>query len=219
MGEYTIKNIWISGKATVLRFIEEPFEFRAGQFAMISIPGNETKRAYSIASSPQEEFEFCIKMVGGKLTSLLNKLKKGDQIIIEGPCGRYSYNNEDNYLFVAGGTGIVPIISILRYIHKRKIKGNFVLIYSNKSIENTIYMKELKKLEKENESIRIVFTFTKETNENRGYEKGRVNKEMLKRYLKGIENAFLCGPTIMVQNLKEQLKELNIKNVVFEGWG
>ncbi|MCK4319674.1 FAD-dependent oxidoreductase [Candidatus Micrarchaeota archaeon] len=219
MREYTIKNIGENGEATVLRFIEEPFEFRAGQFAMLSVPGNETKRAYSIASSPRGEFEFCIKMVGGKLTSLLNKLKKGDRIIVEGPYGEYSYKNEDNYFFVAGGTGIAPIISILRHIHKKKIKGNFVLIYSNKNIESTIYMKELEKLEKENKSIKIVFTFTKEAYENKRYEKGRVNKEMLKRHLGGIKNVFLCGPMVMVQNLKGLLEELGVKRVSFEGWG
>lgn len=222
---YIIKEIKKIGDIKIFRIEPEDgknIEFKAGQFAKIIKPGTTEFRPYSIASSPGRNFlEFAIRMIGGKFTSYLDALKEGAGVEVEGPLGHFYYREEKKCIFVAAGTGIAPIISMLRYAKEKNIKGEFYLFYSNKTKDEIVYFEELKKMGDE-EKVKVIFTCTRE--EASGFESGRINEGMLRKYLpKELSEfkVFMCGRMDMVLSLKEVFEKLGVKkeNVKFEGWG
>ncbi|MGC8899379.1 MAG: ferredoxin--NADP reductase [Candidatus Micrarchaeia archaeon] len=222
---YIIKRIEKIGDTKIFRMEPEDgknIQFRPGQFVKIIKPETNEFRPYSISSIPEWNFlEFVIRMVGGKFTSYLDGLKEGDRVEVEGPLGHVQYKGEKKCIFVAAGTGIAPIISMLRCIRKKEIEGDFYLFYSNKTKNETVYFDELKKMNNEGK-VRVVFTCTRE--EVPGFESGRVGEEMLKKYLpEELDDfkVFMCGKMEMMLSLKEIFEKLGVKkeNVKFEGWG
>ncbi len=222
---YMIREIEKIADTKILRM--EPkdgknIQFRPGQFVKIIKPGTGEFRPYSIASPPEWNFlEFAIRMTGGKFTSYLDTLMEGDKIEIEGPLGHIQYGGEKRCIFVAAGTGIAPIMSMLRTIERENISGEFYLFYSNKTKNETVYFEELRRMH-EAGKVRVVFTFTRE--EAPGFEHGRIGEEMLKKYLPaelGEFKVFMCGKMEMVLSLKEIFEKLGVKkeNIKFEGWG
>lgn len=213
-------------------FRMEPVEgkmlsFAPGHFVFLHILDQEgktiVKRPYSIASLPDEPYlELCIKMIGGELTGRLEKMGEGSVVGIEGPFGHFLYEGQSNAAFVAGGTGIAPFISILRDIAKRKPKGRFMLFYSARTRKNIAYGEELARLERENPSIKVVITLTREEPEGWKGECGRIGEEMVCRYADPAEfDWWLCGPMPMIRAMKECLvkKGVEPKRIKIEGWG
>ncbi|MBU0591492.1 FAD-dependent oxidoreductase [Candidatus Micrarchaeota archaeon] len=204
------------------------FDFVPGQFVFMHIldekGGSIVKRAYSIASAPHEKhLELCIKLIGGELTSKLENLGEGDKVGIEGPFGHFKYGDESEAAFVAGGTGVVPFIGILRHINKNKIMGKFVLFYSTKTMDQILYKKELEKLEAENLNITVVITLTRETPREWDGECGRINGDILYKYTEDTNqfNWWICGPMEMIKNIKNHLIVLGVDTdkIKMEGWG
>ncbi|MBD3210844.1 hypothetical protein GF318_05675 [Candidatus Micrarchaeota archaeon] len=214
----------------VYRF--EPLEgevpdYRPGHFAFLHLldeQGNTVvKRPYSIASSPDMPYlEFCIKLVGGELTGRLEKLEQGGVVGIGRPGGHMTYGEEERSGFIAGGTGISPIISMLRHIAAQGKKGDFIFFYSARRKENILYHEELKRLQQKNPSIRVLVTLTREERQWGGLT-GRLCKVIIEKYA---ENAgqyrwYLCGPTGMIKAMKNCLVELGTgpSSIRMEGWG
>jgi ferredoxin-NADP reductase len=206
-----------------LKPIEEEIDYMAGQFAFIHLldenNGSIVKIPYSIASAPGDELEFCIKIVGGALTKRLDQMKVGDIVGIEQAGGHFAYNDEKKVGMIAGGTGIAPIMSILRDAAKRNIEGEFVLFYSTRSKDSIIYREELEKLNKD-ERFRIIITLTRDEWEG---ETGRVSKEMIERHVPDATalNWWICGPLSMAKERKDELISLGVepKQIKIEGWG
>lgn len=208
-----------------LKPISEKITFASGQFLFLHFIDNAgnsiIKRPYSIASTPDKsEIELCIKMINGQFTSKLEKANIGDFLGISVGGGHFTYNNEKKAAFIAGGSGIAPIISMLRTIEKNKIQGEFVFFYSSKTENSILYRKELERLSKSNPSIKIIHTLTQEQWFG---EKGRINSEMINRYVKdpSLFSWWVCGPMIMIKSIREDLTKLNveIKKIKLEGWG
>lgn len=216
-------------KKDELYFILSPLDgknikFKPGQFVKItSLKKQEDpkSRFYSIASSPNSNnLEFIVQVVG-RFTNHLASLNEGDGLEIEGPYGHFSFSGEKKGIFIAGGVGVAPLLSILRYIDEEKIEGNYTLFLSNRTPEFP-FKEELDRLSK-NPSINLVLTITRETPANWKGELGRINKEMILKYLPNLEEhtAFMCGPTKMILSMKSLLIELGMdgKNIKFESWG
>lgn len=183
------------------------------------------KRPYSVASSPTSTYlEFCIKMINGKMTNLLDKVKIGEVVGIEGPVGGFTYTYPNKAVFIAGGTGIAPIISMLRSISEKKETGEFIFFYSVKTEDHIIYKKELEDLTKKNQSIKVIVTLTQVAQEStwKG-ERGRFSKEMFAKYIRTPSDAnyWICGPLVMIKEIKENLVSLgaDMKKMKLEGWG
>lgn len=202
----------------------EPLSHSPGQFMLLTLPSG-TKRAYSIASSPKEPYlEFAIKLVeGGEFTSNLPKLKKGDKITVEGPLGPLAYDTCGEYVLIAGGVGITPMLSILRERDGKAGCAHATLFYSARTRKGLAYFRELREIDSRNPNLTSVFTLTRENPEGWEYETGHVDEAMLKKYLTDFEKKkyFVCGPMRMVDAFKEiLLKQLKVpeENCTFEGW-
>ncbi len=202
--------------------------FIPGQFIYLHIldeSGNSIeKKPYSIASSPNSKYlEFCIKMVNGKVTGKLDSMQIGSVVGIEGPQGHFAYKDQPKAIFMAGGTGIAPIMSMLRNINEKNIRGEFVFFYSVKSDQSIIYRKELESLQAQNPGIRIIVTITQEPSSEWRGEKGRISGALVAKHLQNVKDfdAWMCGPLEMIKGLRAALVEnqADIKRIKMEGWG
>ena len=190
----------------------ENFNHIPGQFVMISIDGinNEkgipAKRAYSIASSPSsnDHMEICIKKEGIFSTALYN-LAIGSKINIEGPFGKFNLGDskDKNIVFIAGGTGIAPLISMIRYLIHTTNYRHIDLIYSVKTKDGIIYNEELKTLSKE-KNFKLHLFLTREEG-----GQGRITKESLNKILNGNDyDVYMCGKNEMIAEMIKNLEEL-----------
>ncbi len=217
----------------VMSFYFEPsdgksmFKFKPGHFVNISFKNdvdNIGNRSFSIANSPTEEgLMLTIKKVG-VFTSKIFESELGEEFEVLGPLGLPYIKDENEsfeYVFIAGGSGIVPFRSIIVYSRDSSFKNNMFLFYSNKTEKDIIYKDELEKLNEELDNFTLIETLTREEKEN--YEKGRINKEMLEKYINNFDNKkfIICGPKGLVTGSISILKDLNvdIKNIKTESWG
>ena len=198
------------------------FVFKAGQFITITkvIDGEEITRAYTISSSPTQtsfiDITFRVYWKG-KLTPYLYNLKKGDKLQIDGPFGDfYLTDNEKNMTFIAGGTGIAPFISMLRYLNDNKMKPKISLLYSCRKKEDIIFGEELENLAKE---LNINYYLTLTRDETWNGHKGRINRAVLEKQDLS-SKFFLCGPEAMTNDIKKELLNLNVPNdkIITEEW-
>ena len=193
--------------------IEKPegYSFKPGQATEVSIntpPLKNEKRPFTFTSLNASPFlEFTIKIYSQRngITNELGKLKPGAELILRDVWGDISYRGEG--VFIAGGAGITPFISILRDIStKNGLLGN-TLIFANKSKSDIIYESELKNML----GSRFINILSDEATE--GYFHGFITPEFLKANLpSSLKNLYLCGPPPMMDALLIHLKSMGIGN-------
>ena len=197
----------------VKRFvIEKPkgYEFLPGQATLLSIPQPEWEkkfREFSFTSTTQDEvLEFTIKEYPDHngFTKKIHSLRSGDEILLHPPFGTIQYKGKG--VFLAGGAGITPFISILRQLHKNNQLNENILLFSNKEIKDVMLEKELRQMFGDN----LILTLTRE--HAGGYQHGRINREMIEKYVKDLNQKFyICGPDPFVLELKKTLESMGVK--------
>lgn len=225
---YVVKSIQTDADGVKV-FILEPkdgrnIRFLPGQFVKIYDEKGEKFRPYSIASSPEENnLEFLIKMIGGEFTTYLDAITVGTTLYVEGPLGHFKYSNERKCGFIAGGTGLAPILSIIEHIHGNHIAGDFVFFYSIRTKADILQKEKLASLGREIKNLKIVYTITRETPEGWKGELGRINPDMIRKHVPDASERswLMCGPLKMVTELKKELISLGVSEdkIRFEGWG
>ena len=205
-------------------------DFYPGQFFMVSFAEDaeiKTARAYSIASSPLNKsyLEIALDKVGPFTTKLFS-MKEGDLLKFKGPYGKFYFNEEmkNNLVLVAGGTGITPLIGIVRYCNDKKLNNKIRFLYSVRTPSDIIYKEDLEKIKNENNNFDYVVTITRqEVNDSWKGRKGRVDLNLLKENIEDIENSiyYLCGPKDFVHSIIEMLESLGVKKeqIKTDIWG
>jgi len=224
----------------VLRFpVPENFSYLPGQFVMLKMELQEKngfkilngkpktqQRAFSMSSSPTQKgfVETAVKEEeNGFVSKYLNRVAElGDPIIISGPYGHFHFSELDSeeIVLLGAGSGITPLISILRYISDKKLSTRATLLYSNRSESDTIYYKELKELAQKTPNIKIIFTKTRQP-EWPG-EKGRITLDIVKKFVSDLSRPiyFICGSPDFSKSCKEFLLGAGIpqEKVKTEQW-
>jgi len=230
MLKYRISSIWkTAGEVKIFRVIPlgNKLIYKPGQFVMMHLLNEKgeslDRRPYSIASEPDSDYlEFCIKMIGGRFTSKLDLLKEGSIVGIEVPMGMLSYEG-DKCVLICGGTGIAPIMSMVRDIAKKEKKGDFFVFYSAKKKDHLIYYDELLSLEKKNPSLKLVFTLTREEPPAWPGKCGRIDEALLREFIVNPKeyNWYICGPLEMSSSLRDCINSMggDPKKIHLEGWG
>ncbi|MFT6826814.1 MAG: ferredoxin-NADP reductase [Cyclobacteriaceae bacterium] len=193
------------------------YVFISGQATEISINKDgwrDKKNPFTFTSLPKEKhLEFIIKTYPshkGVTNELLN-LKTNDELILHEVFGAISYKGEG--VFIAGGAGVTPFISILRDLESKEKIGNNTLIFANKTKNDIILEAEFKKLLGDN------FYNILSGEKVEGYADGQITKEFIKANSNGINKLFyLCGPPPMMEAIEKQLADLNVdkKSIVKE---
>ena len=208
--------------------LKSKFHFSAGQYITLrkEINTEDVRRAYSICSTPESgEVRVAIKAVEKGLfsTYATSELKTGDTIEISAPEGRFLLNNEanKNYIGFAAGSGITPILSMVKTVLSSELSSNFTLIYGNKSVADTIFYKELNSL-KETYSKRFKLHYIFSREEVKNELKGRIDQNVTNYFVKNMYKetafnaAFLCGPEEMIQQVSSTLENAKIKKDIHE---
>jgi ferredoxin-NADP reductase len=196
---------------------------RAGQHydvRLTAADGYQTQRSYSIASSPEQrgEIELTVERLeeGEVSTYLHDVLIVGDQVELRGPIGGYfvwEASMGGPLLLVAGGSGIVPLMAMLRHRYAVGSKVPARLLYSSRTYEDVIYREELKKLHKDRTGLEVFHTLTRLQPQGwDGYGR-RIDMRMLEEVAKPFGNklkAYICGPTALVEGVANGLVTLGI---------
>ncbi|MBS1616508.1 MAG: phenylacetate-CoA oxygenase/reductase subunit PaaK [Bacteroidetes bacterium] len=202
--------------------LKEQFRFTPGQYLSLRtrLDEQEVRRSYSICAAPSEgELRVAIKAVkGGKFSTLANnKLCKGDRIEVMPPLGKFSPKHiGKRYLAFAAGSGITPVMSIMKEVLLREPDSEFTLVFGNRNRANIIFREEIEGLKNRYmERLRIYHVLSRELMDVPLFN-GRINAEKCKQFceqlinLNKIDEAFLCGPEEMIFSLRETLLELGM---------
>ena len=193
--------------------VERPsgYDFTPGQATVVAInkeKWKEEKRPFTFTSLPDAKFlEFTIKTYPSRkgVTNELLKLKPSDELILHDVWGAISYKGEG--VFIAGGAGVTPFLSIFRYLQvTNKIGGN-KLIFANKTKADIIHEDEFKKM-LGNSFINIL-----SDEKIDGYAHGFITKDFLSNNIKHFDKTFyVCGPPPMMEAVQGYLTELGVTN-------
>lgn len=204
--------------------LQDSFAFRAGQYLTFkqSINGEEIRRSYSLCSAPSENiWKVAVKQVpNGKFSTFANhELKIGDELETMEPNGRFVYKSSkesNQYVFFAAGSGITPILSIIKEVFENEKQAKVHLFYGNRTSDSIIFKEDLEALKNEYlDQFVVQYLLSQERRESELLT-GRLSGEKCKAFAKvffdplNIHQFFICGPEQMIFSLKDQLIELGV---------
>tara|TARA_Y100000310_G_scaffold246052_1_gene251170 strand:+ start:10062 stop:10766 length:705 start_codon:yes stop_codon:yes gene_type:complete len=228
--EYELKIIEIIDEAQevkTFRVENKNIPFYPGQFFMVRFDDPKFQRAYSIASSPEQEGYIDITMnLVGEFTKKLWETKVGDSLVFKGPYGKFYFSEDmkNNLVLISGGLGISPLMSIIRYCNDKKLQNKINMIYSVKTPKDIVYDEEIKKIKEENSNFNYTVTVTRPSEEhNWDGRTGRIDIDLLKENINDVENSlyYLCGPLEFVKSSIAMLETLGAKKeqIKTDIWG
>ncbi|MGB3760191.1 MAG: ferric reductase-like transmembrane domain-containing protein [Rivularia sp. (in: cyanobacteria)] len=192
--------------------------FQPGQFAWLTLeisPFRMREHPFSFASSAEDRdsVEFGIKALGD-FTKTIKDVKPGTKAYLDGPYGVFTtdrYENTAGFVFIAGGIGITPIMSILFTLAQRKDERPLLLIYGNKTWEDITYREEIEAL-KDKLDLTVIHVLREPPGDWSG-ESGYVDQEILERYIPkrpATRNYFICAVPKMMDQVEKALHELEV---------
>ena len=179
--------------------------------------GYQAQRSYSIASPPESELvTLTVEQVAGGEVSpyLVGDLHAGDQFELRGPIGGYfvwTVALRGPLYLIAGGSGIVPLMAMLRHRASREVRVPALLLYSSRSLEDVIYREELDAMARRDPDLRVVHTLTRRQPKGWAGHRRRIDEALLAETRFPPEQSpkvFVCGPTPFVENVSRLLVEL-----------
>lgn len=208
--------------------IKSQFQYKAGQYLTFSIVinGEEVRRSYSVCSSPvtQSNPTIAVKQVeDGRMSTYLNSnLKAGDVLDVMPPMGKFTIdpdsNASNNYFLFGGGSGITPLISIIKTVLLTEPNSKCFLFYANRDAESIIFKEELKQLEEANENFTVFYSLDNPPANWDGYtgflSEARVS-ELIRQEL-GLNYPtalyYTCGPSAMMRVVEDGLKATGVRD-------
>ena len=194
------------------------FAFAAGQALMLGLSGSPLRKPYSIASAPWEVAKSGIMQVlvqvedSGGLDPHLELASPGTPLDLEGPFGSFGLPGQIDgpLLFIAGGTGIAPLRSMLIEHLSRPTKQPAALIYSARSVDEFAFRTELGALETAGR-INTYFTVTRDERTEWQGRRGRISEALLAEALpSAASTCFICGPPQLVTDASRLLVKLGV---------
>lgn len=209
--------------------LKEIYQFKEGQNITLKkmINGEEVRRSYSLCVAPHEAvLKVAIKKVEAGLFSTYanDVLKEGDVLEVMPPTGRFvSKNKAGNYLGIAAGSGITPILSVIKHLLHTQAQSSFTLIYGNKSRSSIIFFEEIEGLKnKFMQRFSCINILSRERTDS-AINYGRIDTDKLQSLhtlldFKSFDDVYLCGPEEMIFSSSAFLEKEGIakSNIHFE---
>ena len=220
------ENKWVTPTTFILKFKTEPtFQFIPGQFISTIIPGagpkgRDLRRAYSIASTPEEkEIALCIKKVtGGPGSTYLSQLSSGSSFKGLAPYGDFIYKTAEDRIpcFIATGTGVAPFRTILKSVQYRKNPAKKAICLFGTTFENELlYHEDLASIPELD--LKVCLSREEQAHD---YFKGRVTqclRELAPQWEIDKIDFYLCGNGAMIKEVKEILNEYEVpKTAIYQ---
>lgn len=206
----------------------DEFKYQPGQYLILQaeVEGKPLRRAFSLSTSPylDDDLAVTIKCIEeGQVSNYLHQnLKAGDTLQVMPPQGKFTVNPDPNrqhhYILMGGGSGITPLISILRSVLYKEPESYVSLFYANRDEESTIFKKALEELEqKYGDRFQIIHSLDNPPAGWTGYS-GKPNEESLKEILQSFHDRtnlqtdyYLCGPPPMMELAKSVLGTFGVQ--------
>ncbi len=198
------------------------FTFIAGQFIMVNVEldheglRRKERRAYSISSSPDHKDYLDItvkKEDGGKVSTYLHNLNKGDIVEIDGPYGHFTLQDAQNVVYIGAGTGIAPLMSMARYACAHALPLAQVLLYTVRKSSDIIFKDEILAMPKKYKNIQTFITVTR-PEEGDGWKgaTGRIDEGIITSLVHDVHAStyYLCGSPALVKAMKDLLFQMKI---------
>lgn len=214
-------NVWTVTLSRVATRKTTPFNYAPGQFQFIRIRRESRwseEHPFTIASSPARNEEICLTIKAcGDFTSHIGFVQKGELATIHGPFGRFSHlfhPEERDLVFIAGGVGITPHISMLRYMRDTRDPRRVLLLYASRREADALFQQELKEMERDGfPNLSVVHILSEPTRDWHG-ESGRLDADRVVRRVGGIDGKvfYLCCPPPMTRALLCGLKRKGVSS-------
>ncbi len=200
--------------------LQELFQYKAGQNLSIRkiLNGEEVRRTYSLCSAPQDkEWRIAIKKVpGGAFSTYANEvLIAGEEWDVMPPSGSFTTpfdaQQKKNYLAIAAGSGITPVLSLIKTILATEPKSSFTLVYGNRNRHSILFFETLEALKnKYIDRFTLIHLLSREATDS-PLNNGRVTKEKLTELERlidytTVDECFLCGPEAMTLSARDFLE-------------
>ena len=217
----------IIADGTMALYFEKPagYEFLAGQFCFLNLPDKGfrdergLRRHLTIASSPLEKkLLFATRITGSAFKKTLQGLSRGETITIEKPLGNFTLPEDMSHplLFIAGGIGITPFRSMIRYASDTHSKHVITLFYSNRMPETAAFLDELKSVADRDDNINVLPTMTEIENSAQAWSglTGQINPAMIKNNYTQWEHAvyYVAGTPKMVDGIRDVVRDMHIED-------
>ena len=203
------KDIWS------LFFEGEKIAYNPGQFMFIQLLRGgrlSSPHPFTISSAPTQEQLSITPRELGDFTATIKDTKPGDLAYIDAPYGVFSFIGYDTgeLVFIAGGIGITPFISMLRYLRDKKLDKKVTLFWTNRSEDSFCFRDELNLMEEEMSGFEVVM-FISGGSKSPGSDK-RLNGSIIKEHLGSLDGKdfFICGPPSMTRAITDELKGLGV---------
>ena len=205
-----------------------PFSYEAGQAAWLAAVPDGEFTPYSLASFPEETarlgfVEFLVKVDGStRFGARVSSLRRGSRVVVRGPAGSFvlpEHPPESQILFVAGGTGIAPLRSMIHHALEVGVRSRLRLLYSARSPKEFAYLAELRRLARRG-ALDLRLTLTGEV-ARWAHGRGRIDAALLSPLVNGADTlAFVCGPPAMLSGVTQTLEELGLarERIRTESW-
>lgn len=200
--------------------------YKAGQFLTLILPieGKEIRRSYSLSSTPHEapRLSVTVKRVEGGLMSnyLLDNLQVGQQVKVMEPIGNFCItcapSNQREVLLFGAGSGITPLLSILKSVLREEPGSKVTLLYGNRNEESVIFKEQLAQLQQQNpERLHIEYIYSQPQTDCE--HRGRMNQSMVIKILERLQLTqptdaayYMCGPEGMMEEVRHALDVLHV---------
>jgi len=216
-------NDTVSIAFTIPTSLSQEFKFKPGQYLTLkmNLNGAEVRRSYSICASPsQNELRVAVKRIekGAFSGFATQTLKKGDTLEVMPPMGNFIVQESGankNHVFFAAGSGITPVISMVRSILENEKDSTVYLYYSNRTKADTIFKNELDQLAAAHPNLKLNYILTREDSGN-ALTNGRIDKakfeELFNAHLNGItiDGIYSCGPQEMIMTGRDFFLSKNV---------
>lgn len=206
---------------TIALYFEKPrgFSYTAGQSMRLTFKDINESKTFSIANAPHEdELVFAVRLTGSDFKKKLEALSVGSTVEAEGPFGSRFVLQSDTtrpIVFIAGGIGITPLLSMLSHVVHENLGHNITLFYSNRKMEDASFLKDLHEITEKRDSFTFVPTLTKEKADVEWEgEVGYISPEMIKKHTKhtAIPLFYIAGPPDMVMGMKKVLEDSGVRS-------
>ena len=211
------------------------YTFRPGQnadFSLLDPPqtdGEGNVRTLSFATSPNDQASFMVamRMRSTAFKNSLQAIPLGARVKVSRPMGSFTLHKDSSRpaVFLAGGIGITPMLSMISWASEEKLPHKMYLFYSNRTPQEAPFMDRLEGWARQNPNFKLIATVTRDYNSSWLHEMGRINKEMLTGHLGEIHAPvyYVAGPPGMVEAMRLLLDGLgvsedNIKTEEFAGY-
>jgi ferredoxin-NADP reductase len=195
---------------------------------MLGLADQPERVPYSIASAPEESaagdyLEFLLKLERDGWGPHLRGMRRGAQVAVDGPFGSFVLPDKparQQFLFVAGGTGIAPLRSMIVHAVESSLPGRLHLLYSARTADDFAYLAELRRIARSGR-LELALNVTRETPTRWRGERGRITEQQLARLVDDPATlCFVCGPAAMVDEVPRMLVRLGIaeRRIRIEEW-